>query len=218
MQPHGPRTIVTPVNRVLARLEDGRVVYRPTLWAVPVLLSPSEHANVERSHVQRLLVGIFLALIVFALFPLYRHRVISLAAAVSVALCVLCLSFLVDHFLGRGAKSILKNAPPAPHSSVEVTPSKFEILRSLPTMMIRVLDDKGIRAGLFLAGSTLFSAIFILVKKMLGAPVPSQFNPFVLVIMPIVSGFWLRSLLREKKRRKAQSLKEACAQTDRSEL
>lgn len=192
-------------NRVLEKLEDGRVVYRASLWTVPVLLSQSDYVSVERALARRLASGIFLGLIVLAPLPLYHNHVISLSAALSVVLGVIGLAFLAEYILGGAAKAILKNAPAAPNYPDQDTVSKFEVLRSLPGMMIEILDDRGIRAGLFLATITLLSAVYSLVKKMFGAPPRPDFNAFLLITMAIVSGLWLRSLLREKRRRKVRS-------------
>lgn len=196
---------MNPPNRVLETLEDGRLVYRHSLWAVPVLLSQSDYVSVERALARRWASGIFLALVVLAPFPLYHNHIISLSAALSVVLGVVALAFLAEYFLGRAAKAILKNAPVAPNYSEQGTVSKFEVLRSLPRMMIQILDDRGIRAGLFLATVTFISAIYSLVKQVFDAPVRSDLNPLVLITLAILSGLWLRSLLRERKRRKAKS-------------
>ncbi|RDL50160.1 hypothetical protein BLJAPNOD_01278 [Ensifer sp. M14] len=200
----GKRTVPVP-NRVLDTLEDGRVVYRRSPWAVPVLLKQSEFESVERALARRLAIGAFLALIVLVPLPLYHNHVISQSAALSVVLGVIALAFLAEHFFGGVAKAILKNAPAAPNYPDQDTVSKFQVLRSLPAMMIEILDDRGIRAGLFLASVTFVSAMYSLVKKILGAPLRSDLNAFVLITLAVLSGLCLRFFLRERRRRKVRS-------------
>lgn len=156
-------------NRVLEKLDDGRVVYRASLWTVPVLLSQSDYATVEGSLGRRLASGIFLGLIVLAPIQLYRSHIVSFASALFLVLGVVSLAFWAEYFFGSAAKAILKNAPVAPNYPDERSVSKVDALRSLPGMMIDVLDDRGIRAGLFLAGITLLSSAYGLGKTILGA-------------------------------------------------
>lgn len=189
-------------NRVLEKLDDGRVVYRPSFWTAPVLLSQSDYATVEGSLGRRLASGMLLGLVVFVPYLLYRNHIISSATALFLVLGVVSLAFTAEYFLGRGAKAILKNAPVAPNYADQKSVSKLDVLRSLPGLMIEVLDDKGIRAGLFLAGTTLLSSVYGLVRTILGAPLSPDLSVFLLILMAILSGLGFRSLARERKRRK----------------
>lgn len=193
-------------NRVLRRLDDGRVVFRLHPFAIPVLLSETDHQAVEALILRRFLCVVFLGLLLFALLVLYFQQVIPLVIALASGAFIMGVSVVVEAACGRPLRVLLNAAPIAEAEMPEHRPSIVEILGSRPRHVLRVLDDKALRSGIILFGCVFPSCGFVLVMRILGIRPYPETNPAILMLLLILSGVGLWFLIQERRRRNSSAM------------
>ncbi|MDR6755167.1 hypothetical protein J2Y48_000440 [Mycoplana sp. BE70] len=192
-------------SRLVRRLDDGRVVYRRLPRAKAVILSEADYQAVETLGQRKSLSAVAIAFSMLISFLLYRQGVLPAPFAAISAAAVFSLSFLAEAVWGRRQNAILDAAPLFEGEGLEPVPSRLDLILSAPTLLLRTMDNKGLRSGIILFGGILFASLFVLWKQIEGSdPTVPDTHPVALVLAAIASAIALRAHLKERQRRKAE--------------
>ena len=189
-------------DRILLRLEDGQVVYRPHPRATAVLLTDAECRLVEKLVLMRTLtvVGIVVALLV--LFLLALAEVLPVLPAAVLAAAVFSISFVVDAKFD--AAGVVRQAPQAPDRFQPKTkPTWLDVVRMIGRQTLQEAPNFTIWTFIVCFAVTLFGALRMVWMQIDGSgPTVPDKHPVALLFYALLSALGLRIFLRERARRR----------------
>lgn len=195
-------------NRILRRLDDGRLVFRLHLRAKAVVLTDGECERVQRMSKWSTLLQVFLTLaMVLSAWLAYASPPLRTIAG-AVAIFLLLAVILIERGYARAMASILDRAPVSVADNLKPLPSWGELAGLLFRQFLSAIGDRELRNLLFVISLIFLAALWQILTSAIGFPdagLKMSMREITLVLL--IGPLCFTGLFAERRRRLAEKQK-----------